>query len=170
VSPGGEGPETVPEALVKPAPIIVTKVDNQGTATRSDDRLLPGARFEIRKDDGDGKFEKTDKLVFQGVADRGFLVFKSPPEGVNWVLEVDAPPGYDTAKPVLVRYSPSETENCVQIANKQRCRRDDDGSGGVLLVVIPDSPVELPRTDTAGGSTVDVLPLPDVFRRRHLGG
>ena len=38
-------------------PIIVTKVDDQGTKNRDDDQIVGGAKFEIRLDDGDGVYE-----------------------------------------------------------------------------------------------------------------
>ncbi|MET0773230.1 MAG: hypothetical protein ABWZ82_09110, partial [Candidatus Limnocylindrales bacterium] len=166
-------PPGLPPGLSVPAPIIIAKVDTKGTSDRSDDRLLAGARFEIRADDGDGEFETNgdDALVFEGVATRGFLAFNSPPEGVHWVVEVDAPPGYYRARPVEVHYIPEEAiDNCVQIGNRKRCKPDDDGSGGVLLVVIQDSPVDLPRTDSHPGAATDGARDADVPRRRHLGG
>ncbi len=92
-------------------------------------------------------------------------------KGVNWIIEVDAPSGYDTAKPVQVRYpADSEAENCVQVGSRQRCTPDDDGSGGMLLVIIQDTPVELPPTDAETGSHAEAVRASEMTRRRHRGG
>jgi hypothetical protein len=153
---------------VVPAPLIIAKVTNKGTDQLRDDRLLPGARIEIRIDDGDGKYEPTtddSKIGFDGVADKGFLIFRTPPDGDYWVVEADAPTGFEKSRPLLVHY-PADivAGNCVQIGNKQHCLPDDDASGGILLVVISDTPAQLPRTDTAAVNDTDMA------RRLHRGG
>ena len=42
-----------------PPPLIVAKVDDKGTSARDDDRLVGGAEFEVRVDDGDGSTSPT---------------------------------------------------------------------------------------------------------------
>ncbi len=83
----------------------MAKVDDRGTATFRDDRLLRGASFAIRVDDGDGRYDAgSDEVVWDGTADSGFLVFPAPPEGDYWIVETDAPTGFDTASPILVTH------------------------------------------------------------------
>ena len=125
-------------------------MNTKGTKGLSDDRLLADAHFEFRLDDGDGKYEPDeDQVIHQGVATKGFLIFESPPEGDYWVVEVDAPTGFALAKPMLARYPTDVVAgNCIQYGEIQHCLPDDDASGGILLVVVPDAPVDLPRTDT----------------------
>ena len=128
----------------------MAKVDDRGTATLRDDRLLRGASFAIRVDDGDGRYDPvTDKVVAQGTADSGFLVFRAPPEGDYWIVETDAPSGFETAAPVLVSHDPTdEHRNCVTQGGHRTCVRDEDQSGGFLLVFVRDTPAGLPPTDT----------------------
>ena len=131
-------------------PIIVAKIDTRGTSTLSDDRLLRGAHFRIYRDNGDGEFDATtDVQVFDGVAETGFLVYKSPGVGSYWVVEVDAPPGYELDGARLLRYPGGDShESCIQFNGKQKCAQDDDDRGGYLLLVVGDKPAELPPTDT----------------------
>ena len=63
------GPDEVPLAEVIPPPIIVAKVNDQGTDTPRDDSLLRGAAFAIHADDGDRTYEpESDELVWDGTA------------------------------------------------------------------------------------------------------
>ena len=128
----------------------MAKVDDGGTATFRDDRLLRGASFAIRVDDGDGRYDAaTDDVVGEGTAESGFLVFPAPPEGDYWIVETDAPSGFETASPVLVSHDlTDEHRNCVTQRGERTCVRDDDQSGGFLLVFVRDTPAGLPPTDT----------------------
>ena len=132
-------------------PIIIAKVDDRGTRTVKDDRLLAGATFRVARDDGDGQFEAaTDVEVFSGVATNGFLVFRTPEVGDYWVIEVDAPSGYELDHARLLSYPiTSGDEDCVVFNGHQTCVQDDDATGGFLMLVIADTPAELPPTDTS---------------------
>jgi hypothetical protein len=156
-----------PEVVV-PAPVIVAKINTKGTEPIRDDRLLRGAHFVIRTDDGDGEYEPDDgdEVVFDGVAQYGFLVFQEPPAGDYWLSELDAPTGFERAgRPTFVTVEPrNPTANCFQVGTRVRCLPDEDQSGGFLVVVVPNVPAELPPTDT--GSRIDRA-LPDGPRRRR---
>jgi hypothetical protein len=146
--------------------VIVAKVNNKGTGRFSDDRLLRGAHFQIRVDDGDGDYEPNGDdgtVIFDGIAETGFLTHSEPAVGDYWVVEVDAPTGFERARPTLVQVTEElEFQNCIQVRNDVRCFNDEDQSGGFLLVVVPNTPAELPPTDTS----VDRA-LPDGPRRRR---
>jgi hypothetical protein len=148
--------------------VIVAKINTRGTEVLRDDRLLREAHFLIHTDDGDGSYEPTadDQAVFDGIAQYGFLVFKEPHEGDYWVVETDAPSGFERARrPTLVRVrARTPTRNCIQVGDGVRCFPDEDQSGGFLIVVIPNRPAELPPTDT--GARMDRA-LPDGPRRRR---
>ena len=151
-------------------PIIVPKVNDQGTPDTSDDRIVPGAVFEFRLDDGDGTYEPAgdDAPVLAEVdAGNGFAVFTPSETGDYWVTESTAPPGLEIADPILVHYTASP-ENCGLSNSLLRCVPDDDQSGGFLIVVVIDSPIggvggeEItpPPTDTDQGGVsrpVDIL-------------
>ena len=116
--------------------------------------------FEFRLDDGDGTYEPVgdDAPVLAEVsATYGFAVFTPTETGDYWVTESTAPPGLDTADPILVHYTAS-SENCGLAGSVLRCEPDDDQSGGFLIVVVADSPtggvgpeVTAPPTDTVTG-------------------
>ena len=136
----------------------------------SDDRIVPGSAFEFRRDDGDGAYEPLgdDAPVLAEIsATYGFAVFTPTETGDYWVTESSAPPGLNTADPILVHYTAS-SENC-SLANRiLRCEADDDQSGGFLIAVVVDSPiggvgpeVTAPPTDTVSGDDslpVDIVP------------
>jgi hypothetical protein len=146
-------PAPTPGAAARPAPLIVAKVDNRGTRGYRDDRLLPGAAFRVYQDDGDGRYDpQVDTLAFDGIAETGFLVFREPVPGSYWVVEVDAPSGYEIARPRIVRYpGDSAPADCVGAPGANvRCEAAADGEPGFLLLVIPDRPAGLPPTDTGG--------------------
>ncbi len=139
-------------------------MDDQGTADTSDDRIVGGATFEFRKDDGDGVYEPTgdDAPVLAEVdATSGFAVFTPPSAGSYWITESVAPPGLGIAPPVLVDYTLSP-ENCGVDRGIKQCVPDDDASGGFLIVVVNDSPgggvggadKTPPPTDVATGTDV----------------
>ncbi|MET0771592.1 MAG: PT domain-containing protein [Candidatus Limnocylindrales bacterium] len=142
---GPDGPQDEP----LPAPIIIAKVNDHGTGSPRDDSLLRGAAFAIHADDGDGIFEaESDGVIWDGTATSGYLVFPAAPEGAYWVVETDAPTGFDTASPTLIHHELTvESRDCLVVRERQSCMPDDDGSGGFLLVYVHDSPVDLPRTD-----------------------
>jgi hypothetical protein len=148
--------------------VIVAKINTQGTDPIRDDRLLRNAHFVIRTDDGDGKYEPDDgdEVVFDGVAEYGFLVFKEPTAGEYWLTEIDAPTGFERARrPTFVTVEArSPTRNCIQVGTRVRCFADEDQSGGFLIVVIPNEPAELPPTDT--GISIDRA-MPQGPRRRR---
>ena len=151
-------------------PIIVPKVNDQGTPETTDDRIVPGATFEFRLDDGDGTYEPAgdDAPVLAEVdAIHGFAVFTPSETGDYWVTESTAPPGLEIADPILVHYTASP-ENCGLPNGRLQCEPDDDQSGGFLIVVVMDSPIggvggeEItpPPTDTDPGDVrrpIDVL-------------
>ena len=122
-----------------------------------DDRIVPGAVFEFRQDDGDGTYEPDgdDAPVLATVdATYGFAVFTPSEPGDYWVTESTAPAGLGTAAPILVHYTAS-SENCSLSDHVVQCVADDDQSGGFLIVVVVDSPiggtgaeVTSPPTDT----------------------
>ena len=135
-------------------------MNDQGTPDTSDDRIVPGAVFEFRRDDGDGIYEPVgdDAPVLAEVdATYGFAVFTPSGPGDYWVTETTAPAGLDTADPILVHYTASP-ENCALSDSVLRCVPDDDQSGGFLIVVVVDSPIggvgpedTAPPTDTVPG-------------------
>jgi len=167
---GGVEPSGAPEPPVDP-PIIVGKVNDQGTADPSDDFIVPGATFEFRQDDGDGSYEPVsdDAPVLAEIdATSGFAVFTPSEPGDYWVTESTAPPGLTVADPILVHYSGSP-ENCGLTRGVLACLPDDDQSGGFLVVAVADSPiggvgtddVTPPPTDTVtgdAGRAVDIAP------------
>ena len=145
-------------------------MNDQGTADTSDDRVVPGASFAFRRDDGDGLYEPAgdDSPVLAEVdATNGFAVFTPPGPGDYWVTETTPPAGLTTAAPILVHYTAS-AENCSLAAGVLGCTPDDDQSGGFLIVVVVDSPIggvspedTAPPTDTAQGDPsrpVDIVP------------
>jgi hypothetical protein len=146
-------------------PLIVVKVNDQGTTATSDDEIVGGATFEFREDDGDGTYEPAadDAPVLASVdATHGFAVFEPPGPGDYWVTEATPPAGLDSAPPQLVTYEvPPAPQNCGVLRGRTTCRADDDATGGYVIVAVLDSPVggvaaapTLPRTDTvneAGG-------------------
>ena len=141
-------------------PIFVAKVNDQGTSETSDDRIVPGAVFEFRLDDGDGRYEPVDDdapVLAEVSATYGFAVFTPSDTGDYWVTESTPPPGLEIADPILVSYTAS-SENCGLAGSALRCEPDDDQSGGFLIVVVADSPtggvgpeVTAPPTDTIAG-------------------
>jgi hypothetical protein len=144
-------------------------VNDQGTSPISDDRIVGGATFEFREDDGDGVYEPSadDAPVLASVeATHGFAVFLPPGPGDYWVTEASAPPGLDAAPPELVTYDPPATpQNCGVLRGRTTCRADDDATGGYVVLAVFDSPLggvapTLPRTDI--GVTVDEPPLTGV--------
>jgi hypothetical protein len=145
--------EPVPTVPSDPAPLIVAKVDNKGTRQYSDDTLLAGAHFRIYRDDGDGRYEADeDTVAFDGVAEHGFLVFERPQPGEYWVVEIDAPSGFELARPKIVRYRGDEGEpaNCVAAPGAQlRCEAAIEGRPGFVMLVVPNRPAGLPPTDVA---------------------
>ena len=124
--------------------MIVAKVDDGGTADRTDDQLLPGAAFEVRPDDGDGVYEPDgdDAPALDGDdLGAGFTIYAPDAPDRYRAAEVDAPAGYDVAAPILVDYAvPDPAENCVVIEGDRRCLVDDDGTGGFVIAVVFDSP------------------------------
>jgi len=151
----------------------VAKVNDQGTPDNGDDRIVPGAMFEFRLDDGDGTYEPAgdDAPVLAEIsATFGFAVFTPTETGDYWVTESSAPPGLGTADPILVHYTAS-SENCSLASRVLRCETDDDQSGGFLIVVVADSPaggvgpeVTAPPTDTvASDVTGSVAIVPATF-------
>ncbi len=147
--------------------MIIAKLDDRATADRADDQLLPGATFDVRPDDGDGVYEPTgdDGPPLDAVElGTGFVIFKPNATGRYWVAEVVAPDGFDTAAPIMVDYAvPIPPENCVVIEGDRRCRVDEDGTGGFVIVVVRNSPIgglapadavmTPPPTDTVGTET-----------------
>ena len=146
----------------------MAKVNDQGTPDTSDDRIVPGAMFEFRLDDGDGTYEPAgdDAPVLAEIsATFGFAVFTPTETGDYWVTESSAPSGLDTADPILVHYTAS-SENCSLASRVLRCELDDDQSGGFLVVVVADSPtggvgpeVTAPPTDTVTGDVTGSDPI-----------
>jgi hypothetical protein len=126
-------------------------VDTKGTRDYSDDTLLPGARFRIYKDDGDSRYESAaDSAVFDGVAETGFLVFEDPEPGDYWIIEIDAPDGYELARPRIIRYrgDAGEPANCLAAAGAPlRCEAAPEGRPGFVMLVVPNRPAGLPPTD-----------------------
>ena len=155
-------PSATAEPPVAP-PIIVAKVNDQGTPESEDDRIVGGASFEFRRDDGDSLYEPSggDAPVLAHVeATFGFAVWTPPGPGSYWVTEVAAPPGLTTAQPILVQYTvPATAQNCAVVNGTSSCVRDEDQSGGFVTVVVTDSPSggvspetsapTLPATDTS---------------------
>jgi hypothetical protein len=144
-------------------PLIVAKVDDNGTPDDpDDDRLLPGATFALYLDDGDGDFEPDgdDAPPLDPVSSaNGFHVFHPPTPGSYWVVEVDPPTGFDTEPPRLVDHLVARTfENCVVTPGSTLCVPDDDPDGGYVIVVVADSPiggvapVTPPATDVLEGT------------------
>ena len=65
------------------------------------------------------------------MASSGFLVFPAAPEGDYWVVETDAPTGFHTAPPTLVRHELTEgPRDCLVVGDRRACAPDDDQSGG----------------------------------------
>ena len=123
-------------------PLIAVKVNDQGTSTVEDDRITGGATFELRADDGDGRYEPNGddaRVIDTAVAPRGFAVFDPPGPGDYWITETDSPSGLDVAPPQLVTYTTS-VEACGVLGDLRKCVPDDDGVGGFTVVAVMDSP------------------------------
>jgi hypothetical protein len=135
-------PEPTPEPQSRP--LIVAKVNDQGTSELEDDVLLPGAEFEFRLDDGNGIYEPESgdaPVLATIVAEEGFAVFHPPAPGSYWVTESSAPEGFDTAEPVLVPFPAAQAQqNCSVVGTIVTCIPDDDLSGGLVLTFVSDSP------------------------------
>ena len=74
------------------------KVDDQGTKTTSDDRIVRGATFQFLADDGDGRYEPDgdDAPVLATIeAPKGFAVYTPSGPGDYWVVEAAPPEGLD---------------------------------------------------------------------------
>ncbi len=85
--------EPTPVPPIDP-PIIVPKVNDQGTPETSDDRIVPGAVFEFRRDDGDGTYEPVgddSPVLAQVDATNGFAVLHAARTGRLLGDRVDAP-------------------------------------------------------------------------------
>ena len=157
---GGIGPaeSASPSGSVLPEtgepPIIVTKVDDQGTKSREDDQIVGGAKFEIRLDDGDGVYEPgadDGAPLAELDAPDGHAVFHPDQVGDYWVTEVTPPKGLSTARPELVEYTTTvPPQNCAVYKGQTKCVPDDDNAGGFTIAVIVDSPKgqQPPSTDT----------------------
>ena len=97
-------------------PIIVPKVNDQGTPETSDDRIVPGATFEFRRDDGDGIYEPVgdDAPVLAEIdATNGFAVFTPAEPGDYWVTESTPPPGLESRRPDPRRTTPHRRRTAV---------------------------------------------------------
>jgi hypothetical protein len=151
-------------------PLIVAKVADQGTATIDDDKIVGGATFEMRLDDGDGTYEPdgADGPVLATVdATHGFAIFHPTSPGHYWITEVAAPTGLATSDPVLITYSGSD-DNCGWYRGEMRCVADDDGVAGFVIVAFKDPPTgsveaaqgdgNLPATDTAESARPEPAP------------
>ena len=158
-------PTPAPTGTAAPAgdpPLIAVKVNDQGTSTIDDDRITGGAVFELRTDNGDGRYEPDgdDAPVIETVdAPRGFAVFDPPGPGDYWITEASPPGGLDVAPPQLVTYT-TDGENCGVIGDRRTCVADDDGNGGFTIVAVLDSPTggSLPAGATAPAT--DTSPAP----------
>ena len=150
-----------------PPPLIIAKVNDKGTSTREDDKFVGGAVFEIRVDDGDGKYEPNADdggVVATLKATDGYAVYNPGLPGDYWVKEVDAPNGLSKADAMLVKYRTPETpENCFVVDGKKQCKPDEDGSGGFTVAAIVDSPIGAPPTEArpaAPATDTDPAPAP----------
>ena len=138
-------PSFSPEPTPEPGrpPIIVGKINDQGTEGLSDDTLARGAVFEFRLDDGDKVYDAIadGPVLFTGIATHGVLVWTPPGPGFYWVTEVTPPAGLDISAPVLVPYLVTrEAAKCFQLLDRpQACTRVID-SVGYAFVVIAESP------------------------------
>jgi len=133
------------------------KLNDQGTPEVSDDRIVGGAQFDIRRDDGNGIYEPAgaDAPVLATLdAASGFAVFYPPGPGDYWVTEVSPPAGLDVAPPQLVHYAtPATSRNCITLRGVTRCALDDDDSGGFVVFAVVDSP-------SGGAEPAGVTPPP----------
>ena len=138
-------PTFSPEPTPEPGrpPVIVGKINDQGTEDPSDDVIARGAVFEFRADDGDKVYDAIadGPVLFSGTASYGFLSWTPPGPGFYWVTEVAPPAGLDISEPVLVPYLVTgDAGRCVQWPDAiQACTRVAD-SVGFVFVVIADSP------------------------------
>ena len=171
-------PSFSPEPTPEPAlpPVIVGKINDQGTEDPSDDVIARGAVFEFRADDGDKVYDAIadGPVLFTGTATYGFLVLTPPGPGYYWVTEVTPPVGLDIAEPVLVPYLVTrEAAKCIQFPEgRQTCTMVTSASDsvGYALVVIADSPtgevaaVTNPPTSTSPApATSDTPGLPTLL-------
>ena len=122
--------------------------------------------FEIRVDDGDGKYEPNADdggVVATLKATDGYAVYNPGLPGDYWVKEVDAPNGLSKADAMLVKYRTPETpENCFVVDGKKECKPDEDGSGGFTVAAIVDSPIGAPPTEARPAApATDTDPAPD---------
>lgn len=169
-APASEGPQPTPTPTGTSTPeqpeppIVIPKVDDKGTPNRDDDRIVGGAQFEIRLDDGDKTYEPNadDGAALATVdATNGYAVYTPPGPGDYWIEEVVAPAGLTKAPAKLVPYEVPETpEICIIVGDQRHCRPDDQQSGGFTLAVVVDSPT----------GTYPTLPPTDVAPRQPEGG
>ncbi len=129
----------------------MAKVNDKGTSTRDDDRLVGGAAFEVRVDDGDGKYEPDGddgSVIADLESAKGYAVYSPGVPGDYWVKEVQPPDGLSVAAAMLVRYRIPETpERCFVADGKKECLPDNDETGGYTVAVIVDSPIGAPPTE-----------------------
>jgi hypothetical protein len=152
---GGQVVDSTPRPGAVVAPILIAKLDDRGTRTRGDDRLLRSATFRILFDDGDQRYEpQDDRAVFEGVARRGWLAFLPQEAGGYWIVEVTAPSGYQPSQPIRVTIALGRQPRCLHDGGRVICSSEDEPeSNGYLVVAIRNSPVGLPPTDERGRAT-----------------
>ena len=90
--------------------------------------------------------DPTENVITEG----GGLVPEDPEPGDYWIIEIDAPDGFELARPRIVRYrgDAGEPANCLAAAGAQlRCQAASEGRPGFVMLVVPNRPAGLPPTD-----------------------
>ena len=126
-SPSGS---TLPET--GEPPLIVAKINDKGTNDRDDDKMAGGATFDIRVDDGDGKYEPggdDGSPIVELDARARYSVYVPPAaQGDYWVKEKTPPKGLTTAPACWSRIRSASPENCIVLDGKKQCVADDDNT------------------------------------------
>jgi hypothetical protein len=151
--PESQPPSEAPSVEPATANVLIAKVNNKGTATIDDDRLVGGATFKVWQDNGDGKFEPdgADAPVVATIdAPEGWATVENPPAGSYWIQEVSPPSGLQITKPFLVHYKADPTKVCFTKNGDTTCRAAAAGESGFHVVIVSDTPVGMvpPPTDT----------------------
>jgi hypothetical protein len=146
-------------------PLIVVKVNDNGTPDTSDDTIVGGSTFSIYLDNGNGVFEPNGAdgpALATLPAPKGFAVFRPDAPGDYWIVEVTAPPGLAVADPILVQHE-FNGQNCGVLRGVRTCVADDDNSGGFTIAAVVDSPqggVEPTSSENVTPPSTDVLAAP----------